>query len=51
MIQVYWLGPILGGISAALVYKHAFAAVPIEITTEYSPVQVQIQNKEVMCQA
>ncbi|PNF32515.1 Aquaporin AQPcic [Cryptotermes secundus] len=48
---VYWLGPILGGISAALIYKHAFAAVPREITTEYTPVQVQVQNKEELCHA
>ncbi|XP_023708717.1 aquaporin AQPAn.G [Cryptotermes secundus] len=44
---VYWLGPILGGISAALIYKHAFAAVPREITTEYTPVQLKrLDNKK-----
>jgi len=44
--QVYWLGPILGGISAALIYKHAFSAVPVEVTTDYTPVQVRISSEQ-----
>ncbi|KAJ8893267.1 hypothetical protein PR048_005858 [Dryococelus australis] len=36
---VYWLGPILGGLSAALIYKHAFSAPVVEVA-EYSLVQV-----------
>jgi aquaporin related protein len=44
---VYWLGPILGGISAALIYKHAFSAVPVEVTTDYTPVQLKrLDNKK-----
>ncbi|XP_049804995.1 aquaporin AQPAe.a isoform X1 [Schistocerca nitens] len=38
---VYWLGPILGGIAAALLYKNAFAAPSADVNMEYSPVQVQ----------
>lgn len=45
-IQVYWLGPILGGIGASLIYKHAFTLPVTEANTEYSPVQVQ--DKEVL---
>lgn len=35
---VYWLGPSLGGIAAALLYTHVFAA---PSKGEYSPVQVE----------
>ncbi|KAL3280065.1 hypothetical protein HHI36_017572 [Cryptolaemus montrouzieri] len=38
---VYWLGPILGGIAAALIYKHAFAAPalgPVRIVERYTTV-------------
>nr|CAD7435510.1 unnamed protein product [Timema monikensis] len=45
---VYWLGPILGGMSASLIYKHALSA-PVPEVSEYSPVQVlqMIDSKEV----
>ncbi|GLH10816.1 Aquaporin-1 variant A [Gryllus bimaculatus] len=42
---VYWLGPILGGISAALLYYHAFSAPAVEAPTEYSPVQLKRLDK------
>ncbi|CAH0559073.1 unnamed protein product [Brassicogethes aeneus] len=38
---IYWVGPILGGISAALLYKHAFAAPslgPLKIIERYTTV-------------
>lgn len=38
---VYWLGPILGGVAAALLYKHAFAAPnmgPVRIVERYTTV-------------
>ncbi|KAK6641188.1 hypothetical protein RUM44_012897 [Polyplax serrata] len=38
---VYWLGPILGGMAAALIYQHGFVAPPSEEVTEYSPVRVE----------
>ncbi|CAH1402035.1 unnamed protein product [Nezara viridula] len=42
---VYWLGPCLGGIAAALLYTFVFAAPPI--TTQYSPVQMKrLDGKE-----
>ncbi|XP_063234751.1 aquaporin AQPAe.a-like [Bacillus rossius redtenbacheri] len=37
---VYWLGPILGGVAAALIYKHAFSAPVVEVA-EYSLVQLK----------
>nr|CAD7596938.1 unnamed protein product [Timema genevievae] len=37
---VYWLGPILGGMSASLIYKHALSA-PVPEVSEYSPVQLK----------
>lgn len=43
---VYWLGPILGGISSGLIYKHAFSAPSIEMTTEYSPVELKRLDKK-----
>lgn len=39
--QVYWVGPILGGIAAALVYKHVFQAPslgPLKIIERYTTV-------------
>ncbi|XP_067009388.1 aquaporin AQPAe.a [Anabrus simplex] len=38
---VYWLGPILGGIAASLIYKHAFTAPSIDAQNEYTPVQLK----------
>lgn len=42
---VYWLGPILGGVAAALIYHHAFTAPSTDEVTEYSPVNAE--EKEV----
>lgn len=41
LLKVYWVGPILGGIAAALIYKHAFAAQnlgPVTIVERYTTV-------------
>lgn len=43
---VYWLGPILGGVAAALIYHHAFTAPSTDEVTEYSPVNAE--EKEVI---
>ncbi|XP_069695851.1 aquaporin AQPAn.G isoform X2 [Periplaneta americana] len=43
---VYWLGPILGGISSGLIYKHAFSAPSVEVTTEYTPVELKRLDKK-----
>lgn len=46
--QVYWVGPILGGIAAALLYTHAFTAPTpsVRIIERYTAVQ-QGDEKEV----
>lgn len=42
---IYWLGPCLGGIAAALLYTYVFSAPPP--TTQYSPVQMKrLDGKE-----
>jgi len=38
---VYWIGPILGGITAALVYQMLFRVVPLEDKKEYTEVPLK----------
>ena len=40
-LQVYWIGPILGGITAALVYQMLFRVVPLEDKKEYTEVPLK----------
>ena len=40
-LQVYWIGPILGGITAALIYQMLFRVVPLEDKKEYTEVPLK----------
>ena len=44
-LQVYWIGPILGGITAALVYQMLFRVVPpAEDKKEYNEIPLKEPN-------
>ena len=44
-LQVYWIGPILGGITAALVYQMLFRVVPpVEDKKEYNEIPLKEPN-------
>lgn len=57
LFQVYWVGPILGGVVAALLYHHVFAAPnlgPLKIIERYTAVvtdenEVSNLNTQFLC--
>lgn len=45
-IQVYWAGPILGGVAAALLYVLAFAAPELDVHVSEKYRQVQTADEK-----